>query len=216
MSERSAPGSGSRTQPPQEQETQRSFQANTAPNWQTPGSRPFSQGRESSSPRSRTPLPGPRGFTAPATALLPPPWPYPGAREVSDSSPSLCPSAPGGAKAVNTKASLLRRASEERGQPLQRPCGLTGCAGGKGRDEGGGGDRANAAPSQGSLPPALRKLTQRKPPLPGPGDGISVVPLHQNLAEQTHPRSPAGPPSPGLLSAAAALRQGPLSPRRAV
>lgn len=74
----------------------------------------------------------------------------------------LCPSAPGGAKAVNAKAFLLHRASGGRGQTLQRPCGPTGCVGGKRRDEGDGGavQRANSAPSQGSLPPALRELTR--------------------------------------------------------
>lgn len=43
----------------------------------------------------------------------------------------------------------------------------------------------------------LRKLTQRKPPLPGPGDGISVEPLHQNLTEQNASALPRGRPVPG-------------------
>lgn len=80
---------------------------------------------------------------------------------------------------------------------LAAPLDVPGERGGM---RGAGGTESQRCPSQGSLPP---KLTRRKPPLPEPGDEISVEPLHQNLTEQKASALRRRHPDPG-----APLRRG--------
>lgn len=173
------------------------------------GADPFSRdGRESRSPRSRAAVSGGAGTHSRRRPLLSPsslplrrcpgdlaqlalPLPVRSGRCSSERhkgiAASRCERRERGAPAET----LRPRAHED--VPREKGEGWGWGGGGRGGRSGG---EANAAPSQGSLLPALRGFAQRNPRSSSRGMGFRFQPLHQNLAGRNAP-GPQGSSQPG-------------------